>query len=272
MRVLKTFVYILTITLLVTSCSTSGNKKGQTSEQKVERMYERAKSALQKANYSQAIERYRKLETTYPFGPYTEQGRLDLIFAYDKNNQSEEALEVADNFIRLYPTHKNIDYAYYMRGVVRFEKQISRIDRFLIGAKKHRRDPKPLRDSYNAFAELIQRFPESPYAEDAKQRIVYLNDALAQRELAVANYYFDTGAYVAVINRCKTVIQIYETSPSVKQALMLMVKTYNKMEMHQLASATQAVLEANFNEQGNYAENTQKQRKPILKRLFKKDE
>lgn len=268
MRVLQHIVYLLAATLIISGCSSFGGKKEKTSDQKVEQMYERAKSALQKGNYPTAIQRYRALETTYPFGPYTEQGRPDLIFAYDKNNQADEALEVADNFIKLYPTHKNIDYAYYMRGVVKFEKQVSKLDRFLRGSKQDSRDPKPLRDSYDAFAELIKRFPESPYVEDAQQRMVYLNDALAKRELQVASFYFNTGAYVAVINRCKTIIQVYDTAPTVEQALILMVKTYNKMGMQQLARSTQAVLEANFSTAEDYAQTTKKQRKSIFKRLF----
>ena len=272
MRVLKSFAYILTAALIITGCSSIGGGKESSSEQKVENMYERAKASLQKGNYPTAIRQYRALETTYPFGSYTEQGRLDLIFAYDKNNQADEALEVADNFIKLYPTHKNIDYAYYMRGVVKFEKQLSRVDRFLRGSKNDSRDPKPLRDSYNAFAELIKRFPESPYVADAKQRMIYLNDALAKRELQVANFYYNTGAYVAVINRCKTIIQQYDTAPTVEQALILMVKTYDQMGLHQLAASTQAVLEANFENSENYAQSNEKQRKSVFKRLFKRGE
>jgi len=228
----------------MTGCS---SKKNSLSDQElvsqaVEELYTKAKSALDRGNYNFAIDNYRRLESAFPYGEYTEQAKLDMIFAFDKTGQVEKAVEAADNFIKLYPTHKNVDYAYFAS----FEKKTGAIDKFIKGGKKSIRDPKPYRDSQKSFEELVKRYPNSIYADDAKQRMVYIRNALAERELAIAQFYYDNQTYVAAVNRCKTIIYRFETSPSTEGALVLMEKSYLEMGLNDLAASTHKVLLENF--------------------------
>ncbi|MBX2849310.1 MAG: outer membrane protein assembly factor BamD [Acidiferrobacterales bacterium] len=252
--------------VVLSSCS---NKRDQDNEelarQNVEMLYNRGKEALDRGNYNFAIDYYRFLEANYPYGEYTEQAKLDIIFALDKTNQVEEAVDAADNFINLYPTHPNVDYAYYMKGVASFEKKQSALDRFITGRNLTVRDPQPYRNSEEAFNELIRRFPNSVYTQDAKQRLVFLNNAQAERELAIAQYYYDNETYVAALNRCKTIIYQFETSPVVEDALVLMERTYLEMGLTDLAASTHAILVENFPEYD--VEPLQPEKKGLFSRL-----
>ena len=238
---------LLCVAALTSACSSKkANSPEVLAQQQVEELYNKGKRALDRGNYSFAIDYYRALEANYPYGDFTEQAKLDMIFAFDKSGQVENAVEAADNFIKLYPTHRNVDYAYYMKGVASFEKKQSRLDRFVKGGKKSVRDPQPYRDSLAAFEELIKRYPQSKYADDARQRIIYIRNSLAERELAVAQFYYDSATYVAALNRCKNIIYQFETTPAVEGALVLMEKTYLEMGLDDLAARTHEVLIANF--------------------------
>lgn len=244
----KKSLLIFCLVALLASCSSNKKQKDQQdlARQQVEELYSKGKKALDKGNYSFALEYYRALESNYPFGELTEQAKLDMIFALHKSNQADRAVDAAENFISLYPTHQNVDYAYYMKGVANFEKKQGRLDKFIKGGQRSIRDPKPYRDSNDAFDELIKRYPNSVYAEDAKQRNVYIRNTLAARELAIGQFYFDNETYVATLNRCKNIIYKYETSPSVEGALVLMEQTYLEMGMEDLAASTHSVLIENF--------------------------
>ncbi len=244
----RAFVLILA-TAILSGCSPkrkSGGIDQSLAQQQVQELYDKAKRALDAGNYSFAIDYYRALEAAFPFGEYTEQAKLDMIFAFDKTEQIEKAVAAADNFISLYPTHKNVDYAYYMKGVASFEKKTGRVDKFIKGSSGSVRDPKPYKDSMDAFDELLKRYPNSKYAADARQRMVYIRNALAERELAVAQFYFDNQTYVAAVNRCKHIVYRFETSPAVEGALILMEKSYVEMGLNDLAESTHNGLLANF--------------------------
>lgn len=260
---------ILVLSGFVAACSSSGKKQRSLEElaaQQVQDLYSRGKRALDKGNYAFAIDFYRALEASYPFGDLTEQAKLDMIFAFNKTGQVEEAVAMADNFISLYPTHKNVDYAYYMKGVASFEKKSSGLGSLLGGGKKSSfRDPKPYRDSEKAFKELIQRYPDSVYSKDAKQRMVYINNALADRELAVAQFYYDNETYVAALTRTKNIVYQYETSPAIEGALELMEKTYAQMGMDDLASNTREILLTNFPD--NRTKPAKAKKKGLLSRI-----
>lgn len=241
-------VALLCALLIIAGCSSKKNtlSEDELVSQAVEELYGKAKSALDRGNYNFAINNYQRLESAFPYGEFTEQAKLDMIFAFDKTGQVDKAVEAADNFIKLYPTHQNVDYAYYMKGVASFEKRSGAIDKFIKGGKKSIRDPKPYRDSEKAFDELIKRYPNSIYTDDAKKRVVYIRNALAARELAIAEFYFDNQTYVAAVNRCKTIIYRYETSPSTEGALVLMEKAYLEMGLNDLAASTHKILLENF--------------------------
>ena len=267
MRFLPTrhFILVLVVAALASGCA--GKKKTQENlaQQQVEQLYSKGKRAMEVGNYQFAIDYFRALESNYPYGEYTEQAKLDMIFAYDKSSQPDKAVEAADNFIKLYPTHRNVDYAYYMKGVASFEKKQGRVDRFMKGGKNVVRDPEPYRDSLAAFNDLITRYPNSIYSDDAKQRIVFIRNRLAERELAIAQFYFDSETYVAAVNRCKSIIYQYETTPSVEGALVLMEKAYLEMGLDDLAASTHAILVENFPDYKN--KSFKKKRGGLLGRL-----
>lgn len=264
----RCYKLVLLVCLTASLAACGGSKKTggideKLAQQQLQELYDKGKTALDKGNYGFAIDFYRALEANYPYGELTEQAKLDMIFAFDKTNQVEKAVAAADNFIKLYPTHKNVDYAYYMKGVASFEKKAGKLDKFIKGGNTLR-DPKPLRDSQSAFQELIKRYPNSVYTKDAEQRIVFIRNELAKRELYVAQFYFDNETYVATVNRCKTIIYTYETSPAVEGALVLMEKAYIEMGLDELASSTRQVLIQNFpqNKQAPY-----KKKKSFFARL-----
>lgn len=262
----RKLLLLMIASALLAGCASKKQSQpiGNIEQQQAEELYNRGKKALNQGNYQFAINYYRALEAAFPYGEFTEQAKLDLIFAYDKSGQTEQAIEASDNFITLYPTHRNVDYAYYMKGVASFEKKKGRIDRFVKGGRFNVRDPQPYRDSLAAFNDLITRYPDSKYTPDAKQRIVYIRNQLAKRELAVAQFYFDSKTYVAAVNRCKNVIYQYETTPSVEGALVLMEKAYIEMGLEDLAASTREVLLENFPEN---KDSSKKKRKSILSRL-----
>lgn len=262
----RKLIVVLIACALLSACSSKKKSRSieNLAQQQVEQLYNKGKSSLAKGNYSFAIQYYQALEANYPYGDYTEQAKLDMLFAYDKMGQIEEAVKAADNFIKLYPTHKNVDYAYYMKGVASFEKKKSRLDKYLKGGGEAIRDPKPYRDSQDALEELIKRYPNSIYAKDAEQRIVYINNTLADRELAVAEFYYDNETYVAALNRCKNIIYEFETTPAAEGALVLMEKSYLKMGMQDLADSTHQILVNNF---PDYKDKSVADKKGFLSRL-----
>lgn len=272
MMTLKNSTKTVVILCLLATLSACGGKKrkggvdAKLTQQRVEELYNTGKKSLDRGNYQFAIQYYRALEAAYPYGPFTEQAKLDMIYAFDKSQQIEQAVQAADNFIKLYPTHKNIDYAYYMKGVASFEKKGTRIDKFIKGNTRAIRDPKPLRDSQEAFEELLKRYPNSKYASDAKQRLVYIENGLAERELSVAKFYFDNQTYVAAVNRCKNIIYQYERSPAVEGALVLMEKSYVEMGLTDLADSTHQILVTNFPERAN-SKGYKKKRRSLLSRI-----
>ena len=234
-------------------------------QQKIEDFYEKAKNNLEKGNYTKAVEQFTILQRIFPFGDLTEQSKLDTIFAHDKLENKEAAVRMADNFISLHPTHPNVDYAYYMKGVAMFEKKRGRMARFLNASENAARDPQSFRTSQASFEELVKRYPDSKYTPDAKQRIVFIKNKLAKRELDVAQFYFENETYLAAVNRCKNIISQYENSPSVEGALVLMEKAYVEMGLVELAQSTHEMLTVNFpdNQSGAY----QKTKKSFISRL-----
>ena len=210
-------------------------------------LYRKAQTDLDAENYGSAVETLRALEARYPFGRYAEQAQLELIYAYYQNYEPEAATASADRFIRLHPTHQNVDYAYYIRGLASFTRDQGIIERFL-PLDMTRRDPGAARDSFNDFAQLINRFPNSQYAPDARARMVYLRNLLAAYDVHVGHYYLKRGAYLAAANRGRYVVENFQQTPSVGDGLALMVAGYNRLAMQDLADSALATLKLNYPE------------------------
>ncbi|OWL88987.1 outer membrane protein assembly factor BamD [Halopseudomonas aestusnigri] len=210
-------------------------------------LYRKAQTDLDAENYGSAVETLRALEARYPFGRYAEQAQLELIYAYYQNYEPEAATASADRFIRLHPTHQNVDYAYYIRGLASFTRDQGIIERFL-PLDMTRRDPGAARDSFNDFAQLINRFPNSQYAPDARARMVYLRNLLAAYDVHVGHYYLKRGAYLAAANRGRYVVENFQQTPSVGDGLALMVAGYNRLAMQDLADSALETLKLNYPE------------------------
>jgi len=243
---LLTCVLIVLLIAPFTGCSKIRDTVKERADWSVQKYYNEAKRELNNRRYSDAIELYQELESKYPYGPLSEQAQIEIIYAYYKDNEPAQSLAAANRFIRLHPTHPNVDYAYYLKGLVNFVEHKNFFDQLLGGKDLSDRDPHAAKESFSAFRELASKFPDSRYSEDARQRMVYLVNALAQHDIHVADYYMRRGAYVAVVNRCKYVIENYQNTPAVEDALGMMAISYEKMGLTELANDTRRVLKTNF--------------------------
>lgn len=200
---------------------------------------------MDEGGYEKAIKYFESLEARYPYGRYAQQAQLEVAYAYYKNNEPVSAVAACERFIKLHPNHPNVDYAFYLKGLVNFNEDLG-----LLGAiasqDMSERDPKAARESFESFKELANRFPDSKYTPDAVNRMKYLVNALASHEVHTARYYFKRGAYVAAVNRGQYVLQHYPQAPAVEEAMSLMVKAYDAMGMADLRDDAMRVMRKNF--------------------------
>src|SRR5690554_6328075 len=238
--------HLLLVGLLSLLAACSSNKATVLDESLSEsELYVLAQKNLDANNYGQAIESLRALESRYPFGRYAEQAQLELIYAYYKNLEPEAAKSAADRFIRLHPQHPQVDYAYYMKGLAAFEQDNGLLARFL-PLDMSKRDPGAARDAYNEFARLTARFPNSQYAPDARQRMIFLRNRLAANEIHVGHYYLTRKAYVAAAGRGRYVVENFQETPAVADGLALMVEAYLHLGLDDLAARSLEVLRLNY--------------------------
>ncbi len=228
-------------------------------------LYEQAQIDLDKNNYSAAIRKLRALESRYPFGRYAEQSQLELMYAHYKNRDYESVNATADRFVRLHPQHENADYAYYMKGLSAFEQDRGIIARFL-PLDMTQRDPGATRDSYNEFARLIQRYPHSQYAPDAKQRMIYARNLLADYEVHAARYYIKRKAYIAALNRGRYIVENFQGTPAVPDGLAIMVHSYRILGLDDLADDSLATLQANYPDHASLTTRAKKRSKRHARR------
>lgn len=230
---------------LVAGCSWIGEKPDITKDWSAARLYQAAKERLQNRDYEQAIDYYEKLEARYPFGPHSQQAQLDLTYAYYKNEQPAQAIAAAERFIKLHPRHPNVDYAYYIKGLANDVKTGGFVSR-LVEKDYSKRDTGAAREAFQDFSELTRRFPNSKYAEDAAQRMLFLKNTLAMHEVHVANYYWNRGAYVAAANRARYVVENYQRTPAMPDALVVLAKAYKAMKLPELSEDAVRVLQLNY--------------------------
>jgi len=208
-------------------------------------LYSNAQRSLRAGNYQQAIEELERLEARFPFGRYAEQAQLEIVYANYMSFNPDSARNSADRFIRLHPQHPNVDYAYYLKGLAAYHRNRGVFDR-LITTDVARRDMTSNLEAYEDFRQLLERFPNSAYAPDARQRMIFLRNVLARAELNIANFYMERGAYIAAINRARFIVEVYPRSEAVPQALALMVEGNVKLGMDEAANDALKVLATNF--------------------------
>lgn len=224
----RILILILLCAAALAGCSGGKDLDLLTADEDARQLYERASSALNGARFDIAIQQFQSLEARYPFSPYALQGQLDMAYAYFRNNRPEEAISEADRFIRFNPTHPNVDYAYYIKGLSNFAHR----KRFL--HKWFPRDPsqfdqQALHDAFNDFSQLVRRFPNSKYAADAHQRLIFIRNLLANHEIKVANYYLGRKAWVAAANRANNVLQTFHDTAANEAALAILVRSYREL-------------------------------------------
>ena len=244
----------------LTACKSRDGAEGPMTDPAV--VYERAHRALTNTDYPLAVRIYEALMARYPFAAESRQARLDVIYAYYRAGESESAIDAADTFISGNPTHPRIDYAWYLKGLTDFERMPNFLERWF-RVDLNKRPPTQARRSFLAFSTVVEQFPNSEYAHDARRRMVYLRNRLADYEIAVARYYVGRGAYVAAAQRAKVAIEEFDGAPAVRQALEIMVFCYDKMDLKELAAQTRAMYRNNY--EGEVGEN----KGPAKKKWYK---
>jgi outer membrane protein assembly factor BamD len=217
----------------------------RTAKMTPQEIYAESKDEMAAGRYGEAAKLLTRLEARYPFGLYAQQAQLDTAYAFYKDGDRTQALIAVERFMRLYPTSNQLDYALYLKGLINFNDEQGIIARWG-GQDLSERDLKAARESFEAFRQLVTRFPESRYAEDARLRMRYLVNAMAGGEVHIARYYFNRGAYLAAVNRAQGVVQQYQGAPAVEEALYIMMKGYEKLGLEELRADAERVLRLNF--------------------------
>ena len=230
---------------LLAGCSGLNSSDDETIGWSAQRLYGEAKDAMASRDWGKAIKYLEKLEARYPYGRYAQQAQLEVAYAHWKDGERASAIAAADRFIKLYPNHPNVDYAWYLKGLINFN-ELGGVFSWLTTPDMTDRDPKATREAFLAMKEVVTRFPESKYAEDAAARMRYLLNALASHEVHVARYYMKRGAYVAAANRAQYAIQNYAQAPAVEEAVFVLVKAYDALDMAELRDAADRVMRTNF--------------------------
>ncbi len=250
------------VALLATACGGSKSQQvrpanpytvsGELADRRAERLsaeqlYRTARVTLESGDYSTALQVYQRLENNYPFTRYATQGKLESIFAHYRAFEPELALAAADRFLRSHPRHPRIDYVHFLKGMINFERSAADVlDIFDIDSAK--RDPSNAKRAFEEFARLIQRFPDSPYAGEARRRMLYLKDRIAKHEKAIADYYFRRHAYVAASRRAQDILARFQGTPTIPPTLDLLARCYDRLELPQQAELVRAALAASYPE------------------------
>ena len=237
---------------MLTACnifSPKDEKSASATADSAEGIYAQATEQMNSANYPGAIKLFETLQSRYPYGRYAQQAQMEIAYAYYKQSEPESALSAVERFIKQYPNSPHVDYAYYLKGLVNFDDDLG-----LFGEGFHpdlsERNPKGPREAFDAFKDLVTRFPTSKYAADSKLRMQYLVNALARHETQVANYYLRRGAYVAAVNRANGVLIDFPQAPATREALQIIVQAYDAMGLKDLRDDSQRVLDKNFTKDG----------------------
>lgn len=235
----------LVFALLVSACGLLPDKTDETANWSANKLYAEARDELSGGGYEKAIRYYEKLESRYPFGTYAQQAQMEIAYAYYKQADQPQALAAVERFIKLHPNHPNVDYMYYLRGLINFNDRLGPFD-FAVPQDPAERDPKAAREAFESFKQLVEKFPDGPYAKDSLARMKYLVNNLAQHDVYVARYYFRRGAYLASVNRAQGVVKDYADAPAVEEALYLMVRCYDALGLTDLRDDATRVLSKNY--------------------------
>ena len=236
----------LVAALVAGGCSIfSSSPDDETIGWSAQRLYGEAKDAQAGKDWPKAVKYLEKLEARYPYGRFAQQAQLEIAYCFWKDDERASAIGAVDRFIKLYPNHPSIDYAWYLKGMINFGLQQNALAQIATPDVTDR-DPKASREAFDAFKEVVTRYPESKYAEDAEARMYFLVNALASHEVHVARYYMKRGAYLAAANRAQYAIRFYPNAPALEEAVFVLVKAYDALGMDELRDGADRVMRANF--------------------------
>lgn len=238
---------VVGVMISVTGCSSSDDSEQRAALANMgsQQMYDNAKRNMQNGNFGAASTALSELDSRYPFGPLSNQVQLDLIYSYYKSGKIDETLATIDRFIRLNPNHSDVDYAFYMRGLTNMEADANMFQQ-LMQIDRSDRDPSKSREAFTDFRRLIQQYPDSKYAADAKKRMVFIKERLAKYEIAIARFYMRREAFVAAANRGRYVLENYSNTDQVQEALEIMVSSYDQLGLTELKENAMQTLRLNF--------------------------
>lgn len=240
-------ISVLLMLLLLCACATNNtdDPAEDFKDYSAQQLYQLGSTAVADGNYRNAIRYFEALDSLYPFGPYSEPAQRDIIYAYFQKGDYDSAEAAADRYIHLYPRSAHVDYAYYMKGVATLHEGHTFLQR-LLPIDLAKRDLSTAESAFFDFRDLVQLFPDSRYAPDARAHMIMLRNTFARHELEVGEFYYDRYAYVAAANRASFVIHHYQGTPQVKDALVLLIKSNRKMGLNQQADDAYKVLAANY--------------------------
>jgi outer membrane protein assembly factor BamD len=238
-------VCILSSVALLSGCA--GGDNDETAGWSQNKLYVEAKDAMDGGDNAKCVKYFEKLEARYPFGPYAQQSQINVAYCHWKDGELAQAITAVDRFLQLHPGHPSVDYAYYLKGLITFNDNMGFLGK-LTGQDLSERDPRAARDAFEAFKTLTTRFPESKYTPDALDRMRYIVNSLADSDVNTARYYYRRGAYLAAINRAQRAITDYDRAPATEEALYILHKSYEALNMKDLSSDALRVLKLNFPE------------------------
>ena len=233
------------LALTLAGCGLFADKEKERKDWGAADFYKAAKEAFDSGSWDGAIKLYEQLEAKYPYGRYAQQAQLETAYAQFKQGESASAISTIDKFTKTHPNHENLDYALYLRALVNFKEDLGPLTRFA-NQDLADRDPKAARESFEGFKEVVTRFPTSRYADDSRERMAYLVEALARHEIKVARYYLNRGAWLAAANRAQGAITRFPNSPVHEDALEIMIESYDRMGMTELRDDARKVMAKNF--------------------------
>ncbi len=241
--------FLLSVFTALTLVACGALEQDPTVKWDADRLYKEAKEELSLANWQRGRELLEKLEARYPFGRYAQQAQLEIVYSYYKEGETAQAIVAADRFLKLNPNHENADYVQYLKGLCLFSYEPG-VFGSLFDQEPSRRDPKSMREAFEVLKELVQRWPESKYADDTRTRMTFLVNAMAQSEINVARYYLNRGAFVAAISRAQSAVRDFQNTSAAKEGLEIMVAAYNGLGLKDLAADSEKVLRLNYPQAG----------------------
>jgi len=238
-------IILIVLALVLTGCSSSEKEIDKVPDKSAQALFVDARQALDTGLYQKAIQILSAIDSRFPFGPISHQVQLDLIYAYYKSGNAAQGIALTDRFLRLNPNNPNIDYVYYMRALINVSTE-ENLFQDLAGIDRSDRDPSASREAFADLKRIIDDFPQSKYAADARKRMIAIKSRLAQYELAVARFYLKRDAYASAANRGRYIVEYFSTSAEVEEALEIMIECYGKLGLDDLKTNAKQVLAVNY--------------------------